>query len=255
MHNETNTTRVAVVTGSSRGLGAAMARRLGRDGFVVVVNYFRAEAEGRAVVASITEAGGRAVLVQGDVSSVAGVDHFLAGVDAALAAEGLPAKFDVLVANAGIILAKPFEDTTEADFDDLFGTNVKGVYFLVQRSLPRLRDGGRVITLGSGLSRVANPLYAPYSATKGAIDVLTRVWAKALGARGITVNTLAPGPIETDMNPWLRTEQGRAHASANTALARVGAPEDIGDAVSFLASPDSRWITAQRIEASGGMFL
>ena len=253
--NETSETRVAVVTGSSRGLGAAMAKRLGRDGFFVVVNYNRSEAEGRAVADEIVAGGGRAALVQGDVSGVAGVDAFLAGVDAALAKNGLPPRFDVLVANAGTNLAKPFEQTTEEDFDALFNTNVKGVYFLVQRSLPRLRDGGRVITLGSGLSRVANPIYAPYSATKGAIDVLTRVWAQSLGARGITVNTIAPGAIDTDMNPWLRTEAGRARASAHAALGRVGEADDIADAVSFLASRDSRWVTAQRIEASGGFQL
>lgn len=251
----TNETKVAVVTGSSRGLGAAMVRRLAKDGFFVVINYCRGEAQGRAVADEVARAGGRAALVQGDVSTVAGVDAFLTGVDTALQRHGLPARFDVLVANAGIILSKPFAETTEAEFDGLFDTNVKGVFFLVQRSLPRLRDGGRVVTVGSGLSRVANPAFAPYSATKGAIDVLTRVWAKDLGARGITVNTLAPGPIDTDMNPGLRTEQGAAAISAHTALNRVGHADDIGDALSFLASGDSRWVTAQRIEASGGVFL
>lgn len=253
--SETSETRVAVVTGSSRGLGAAMARRLGRDGFFVVVNYLRGEAEARGVVEAITAEGGRAAMVQGDVSTVAGVRAFLAGVDAALGRAGLPARFDVLVANAGINLAKPFADTTEEDFDAIFGTNVKGVYFLVQQSLPRLRDGGRVITLGSGLTRVANPMYAPYSASKAAIDVLTRIWAKELGARGITVNTLAPGAIDTDMNPWLKTPAGVEMASAHAALKRVGHADDIADALSFLASPDSRWVTAQRIEASGGFQL
>jgi NAD(P)-dependent dehydrogenase (short-subunit alcohol dehydrogenase family) len=251
----TNETRVAVVTGSSRGLGAAMAKRLAADGFFVVVNYLRGESEAHAVAAEIAAGGGRAAVVQGDVSAVAGVDAFLAGVDAALARSGLPARFDVLVANAGIIQAKPFAEVTEADFDAMVNTNLKGVFFLVQRSLGRLRDGGRVITLGSGLSRVANPVYGPYSATKGAIDVLTRVWAKDLGARGITVNTLAPGPIDTDMNPWLRSDAGRDMASANAALRRVGHADDIADALSFLASRDSRWVTAQRVEASGGFHI
>lgn len=248
-------TRVAVVTGSSRGLGAAMAERLARDGFFVVVSYLRGEAQAREVARAITGRGGRCAVVQGDVSSVPGVDEFLAKVDGALLAAGLPARFDVLAANAGIIQSRAFAEVTEADFDALFNTNVKGVFFLVQRSLARLRDGGRVITLGSGLSRVANPLFGPYSATKGAIDVLTRVWAKELGARGITVNTLAPGPIDTDMNPWLRTNEGRAVISSHAALARVGHADDIGDVLSFLASTDSRWVTAQRIEASGGIYL
>lgn len=252
----TNTdTRVAVITGGSRGLGAAMAKRLARDGFFVVVNYLRGEDAAREVVDAIVAEGWRAAMVQGDVSSVKGVDAFYAGVDAALAARGMPARFDVLVANAGIIQGKAFADITEADFDAVFDTNVKGVFFLVQRALTRLRDGGRVITLGSGLSRVANPAYGPYSATKGAIDVLTRVWAQDLGPRGITVNTLSPGPIDTDMNPWLRTDAGSAQVIPHTALRRVGHAEDIGDALAFLASNDSRWVTAQRIEASGGFHL
>jgi NAD(P)-dependent dehydrogenase (short-subunit alcohol dehydrogenase family) len=249
-------TRVAVITGSSRGLGAATARRLARDGFFVVVNYVKSAKDGEGVVREIQGAGGRGVLVQGDVSSVAGIGAFFAGVDAALRAQGLPASFDVLVANAGVLISKPFAQTTEADFDLLFDTNVKGVFFLVQGALPRLRDNGRIVTLSSGLSRFANPMFTAYSATKGAIDVMTRVLAQELGARGITVNAIAPGAIDTDMNAgWLRSDEGRNMLMARQALKKVGAPPEIADAVAFLAGPDSRWITGQRIEASGGSSL
>ncbi len=249
-------TRVAVVTGSSRGLGAATARRLAKDGFYVVVNYVKSKKEGEEVVNDIQKAGGRAALVQGDVSQLAGIRLFFEGVDAALKAAGLPASFDVLVANAGIIVSKTFAQTTEADFDALFDTNVKGVFFLVQGALPRLRDNGRVITLSSGLSRFANPMFTAYSATKGAIDVMTRVLAQELGARGITVNAVAPGAIDTDMNAsWIRSDAGKEMLLSRQAIKRVGMPPDIADAIAFIAGPDSRWITAQRIEASGGSTL
>jgi 3-oxoacyl-[acyl-carrier protein] reductase len=249
-------TRVAVVTGSSRGLGAATAKRLARDGFVVVVNYVKSRKEGEGVVREIEKAGGKGALVQGDVSALGGINAFFEGVDAALKGHGLPAKFDVLVANAGVLISKPFAQTTEADFDLLFDTNVKGVFFLIQGALPRLRDNGRIVTLSSGLSRFANPMFTAYSATKGAIDVMTRVLAQELGARGITVNAIAPGAIDTDMNAsWLRSEEGRNMLMARQALKQVGAPPEIADAVAFLAGPDSRWITGQRIEASGGSSL
>jgi NAD(P)-dependent dehydrogenase (short-subunit alcohol dehydrogenase family) len=248
--------KVAVVTGSSRGLGAATAKRLARDGFFVVANYVRSREAGEEVVREIEQGGGKAALVQGDVGNLEGIRAFYAGVDAALKSAGLPPAFDVLVANAGIIVSKPFSQTTEADFDSLFDTNVKGVFFLIQNALGRLRDNGRIITLSSGLSRFANPMFTAYSATKGAIDVMTRVLAQELGARGITVNAIAPGAIDTDMNAgWLRSEAGRTMLMSRQAVKQVGMPPEIADAISFLAGPDSRWITGQRIEASGGSSL
>jgi 3-oxoacyl-[acyl-carrier protein] reductase len=248
--------KVAVITGSSRGLGAATAKRLARDGFFVVLNYVRSKKEGEEVLREIQQAGGKGAVVQGDVSNLGGIKSFFEGVDAALTGSGLPAAIDVFVANAGVLISKPFSETTEADFDSLFDTNVKGVFFLIQGALPRLRDNGRVVTLSSGLSRFANPMFTAYSATKGAIDVMTRVLAQELGARGITVNAIAPGAVDTDMNAnWLRSEEGRKMLMSRQALKQVAAPEEIADAIAFLAGPDSRWITGQRIEASGGSSL
>jgi 3-oxoacyl-[acyl-carrier protein] reductase len=234
--------RVAVITGSSRGLGAATAKRLGRDGFFVVVNYVRSKKDGEAVLREIGDAGGKGTLVQGDVSTLEGIKAFFGQVDAALIAEGLPAEIDVLVANAGVLISKTFSETTESDFDALFDTNVKGVFFLVQAALPRLRENGRVVTLSSGLSRYANVMYTAYSATKG--------------ARGITVNAVAPGATDTDMTAgWIRSEAGRNMLLSRQAIKRIGVAPDIADIISFLAGTDSRWVTGQRIEASGGSSL
>jgi 3-oxoacyl-[acyl-carrier protein] reductase len=248
--------RVAVITGSSRGLGAATAKRLAQDGFFVVVNYVRSQKDGEQVLRDIRGAGGNGALVQGDVSNLGGIRSFFEGVDAALSDNGLPPSIDVLVANAGILISKSFAETTEADFDSLFDTNVKGVFFLIQSALTRIRDNGRIITLSSGLSRFANPMFTAYSATKGAVEVMTRNLAQELGVRGITVNAIAPGAIDTDMNAsWIRSDEGRTMLLARQALKKIATPPEIADAIAFLAGPDSRWITAQRIEASGGSSL
>jgi NAD(P)-dependent dehydrogenase (short-subunit alcohol dehydrogenase family) len=248
--------RVAVVTGSSRGLGAATAKRLSRDGFFVIVNYMRSQKDGELVLDEIRQEGGHGALVQGDVSNLSGIRSFFDSVDTALEDSGLAPSIDVLVANAGVLISKSFAETTEADFDLLFNTNVKGVFFLIQAALSRMRDNGRIVTLSSGLSRFANPMFTAYSATKGAVEVMTRNLAQELGARGITVNAIAPGAVDTDMNAsWIRSDAGRTMLLARQALKKIATPQEIADAISFLAGPDSRWITAQRIEASGGSSL
>jgi NAD(P)-dependent dehydrogenase (short-subunit alcohol dehydrogenase family) len=256
MSSSSHPQKVAVITGSSRGLGAAAARRLAKDGFFVVVSCVRSRKDGEEVLRGIRESGGAGALVQGELSSLPGISAYFDGVDAALRSAGLPPSFDVFVASAGVLVSKPFSETTEADFDLQFDTNVKGVFFQIQKALPRLRDNGRIVTLSSGLSRYAHPMYTAYSGTKGAIDVITRVLAAELGARGITVNAVAPGATDTDMTAsWLRTDAGREMLLSRQALKRIAEPPDIADVIAFLAGPDSRWVTGQRIEASGGSSL
>jgi 3-oxoacyl-[acyl-carrier protein] reductase len=165
-------------------------------------------------------------------------------------------RFDVLVNNAGTAIAKSIEEWTEEEFDYQFNLNVKGMFFVTQMAMPRINDNGRVINLGTGLTRFSYPVYAVYAASKGAVDVLTQHLAVVLGERGITVNTIAPGAIDTDLNAgWLRSEEGRSQTMAISAIKRIGMPDDIADVVSFLASDDSRWVTGQWIEASGGAHL
>lgn len=247
---------VAVVTGASRGLGRAMALRLAADGHVVVVHYQRQHEAATAVADEIERCGGRALVVQGSLASVLGIEEFYTQLDQVLVATTGSNQFDHLVCNAGAIHAATVEHTSEAAFDALFDVNVKGVFFAIQKALPRLRSGGSIVTLGSGLTRFAYPQYVAYAASKGAVDALTRVLAKDLGAQGITVNTVAPGPVDTDLNAdWLRHPAAREHIAAQTALGRVAEPSDVEGVVSFLCSPASRWVTGQRIEVSGGIHL
>ncbi len=248
-----STIRTALVTGSSRGLGRAAAIRLARDGFRVAIHYSTKPDAADAVAAEIRSAGGEAQVFGADLSTPAGFRSLFDQLDAAWGANG--PYLDVLVNNAGVNQAVPFPETTEEQFDRLFNINVKGPFFGTQAALSRLRDGGRVIFLGTGLTRFALPQYAAYAASKGAIDVLAKYLAKQLGSRGITVNVIAPGATETDMNPYLQNPQAQQQVAGVTALGRHGKPDDIADVVSFLASDDSRWVTGQRIEASGGAML
>lgn len=248
----TTRTPLAIITGGSRGLGRATAIRLASAGYRVAFTYRSAADEAQATVAQIEAAGGQAVAVQADISTTAGVAAMFEGLDAAL---GQGWQVDALILNAGIIRHANTAATTEADYDALFDTNVKGVFFTMQRAQERLAAGASVVLLGTGLTRMVYPEYVAYSAAKAAVDMLTRVWAKELGPRGVRVNTLAPGAIDTDMNPWLRTDDGAAMMSQHTALGRVGHDDDIADAIAALVSPDMRWVTGQRVEASGGQQL
>ncbi|MFC9690192.1 SDR family oxidoreductase [Kribbella sp. NPDC056951] len=239
--------RTALVTGGSRGIGRAIALRLGRDGFRVGVHYGSDDAAAEWTVKEIETAGGQAFGVKADLGG--SLDGLWAAFDAA--ADGL----DVLVNNAGIGLQQPIADVTEEWFDRLFAVNAKAPFFLVQQAIPRLRDGGRIINIGSGATRIAFPQDTAYSMTKGALNTLTLAMAKELGPRGITVNTVAPGIIETDMNGWLADPEAARAAAAYSVFDAVGQPADVADVVAFVASGDARWVTGQTLDATGGSQL
>ncbi|MFE7720693.1 SDR family oxidoreductase [Nocardia rhizosphaerihabitans] len=251
----TPTTKTALVTGASRGIGRAIAERLARDGALVAVHFGQNDAAAKDVVAGIEADGGRAFAVRGDLGST-DFATLLADVDAGFVGLGAPAGLDILVNNAGMTIMKGVDTMTPAEFDTVFATNVRAPFFLVQGVLDRLRDGGRVVNLSSAVTRLAIPDILAYTMTKGAIDSFTRVLAQALGPRGITVNAVAPGYVLTDMNAWLiDNPDGQREASSNVALGRVGRPADIADIVSYLVSDDARWITGQTLDASGGTAL
>ncbi len=253
----TPVTPIALITGGSRGLGRSMALHLADRGVDVIFTYRAAAAEARDVVAQIEARGRKAVALPLDVADSRAYPAFAEAVVAALRGGWRRERFDYLVNNAGIGVHASFAETTEAQFDELMRTHLKATFFLTQKLLGVIADGGRIVNVSSGLARFTFPGYAAYAAVKGGIEVLTRYMAKELGPRGIAVNTVAPGAIETDFgggavrdNPQLN--QGIA---AQTALGRVGLPDDIGGAVTMLLAPENRWITGQRIEVSGGMLL
>jgi len=246
--------KIALVTGASRGLGRATAERLAADGATVAVHYGRNAEAAAEVVSAITGAGGQAFAISGDVRQVAGVEALFRSLDDELAARGLSG-LDILVNNAGVATGAAFAETSEAVFDENFDTNVKGLFFVTQHALARLRDGGRIINISSAVARTHFDGILAYSATKGAVNTLTKHLAVELGSRAITVNAVAPGAIETDMNPWLQSDDGRAMVTNIQALKRVGQPQDIASVVAFLAGPDAGWVTGEIIEASGGTKL
>jgi NAD(P)-dependent dehydrogenase (short-subunit alcohol dehydrogenase family) len=251
-----HTDKIALVTGSSRGLGRNIALKLAHDGADVVVTYRKGKEEGEAVVAEIQALGRKAIALQIDTARTETFPAFAETLKGALTATWQRDTFDFLVNNAGIDIAKPFAETAEADFDALMDVHFKGVFFLTQKLLPLLADGGRIVNTSTGLARFSIPGYAAYAAMKGAIEVLTRYLAKELGGRKISANVVAPGIIETDFTREALSHPGaREFMSKSIALGRVGVPDDIGGVVSFLCSEEGRWVNAQRVEASGGMFL
>jgi NAD(P)-dependent dehydrogenase (short-subunit alcohol dehydrogenase family) len=257
MSTSTTTTPIALVTGGSRGLGKNTALHLARNGSDVLLTYRSQAAEAQAVVAEIKALSRRAVALQLDTGNSASFAEFAAQVKGALANIWQRERFDHLVNNAGIGIHASLMETTEAQFDTLMNIHLKGVFFLSQKLLPLMNDGGRIINLSSGLARFALPGYAAYGAMKGAVETLTRYMAKELGPRGITVNVVAPGAIETDFGGGAVRDNAQLNAfvAANTALGRTGVPDDIGAMIAALLTPANRWVNAQRIEASGGMFL
>jgi len=248
--------KIALVTGGSRGLGRNIALALAARGADVIVTYREREPEGEAVAAEIRAMGRKAAVLQLDVSSTAGFAAFAESMRELLASEWQRGNFDFLVNNAGIDSSAPFAEMTEENFDRLYNVHLKGVYFLTQRLLPLLADGGRIVCTSTGLARFTIPGYSAYAAMKGGVEVMARYMAKELGPRRIGVNVIAPGAIETDFTAaHLGREGVREMIAGQTALGRVGLPEDIGGVVAFLCSEEGRWVNAQRVEASGGVFL
>jgi NAD(P)-dependent dehydrogenase (short-subunit alcohol dehydrogenase family) len=250
-------TPIALITGGSRGLGRSMALKLAEHGIDVVLTYRSNKAEAEAVVEAITKLGRRAAALQLDVGKTSTFKAFAEQLRMALSEQWQREQFDYLVNNAGIGSHASFAETTEAQFDELMNVHFKGTFFLTQTLLPLIADGGRILNVSSGLARFALPGYAAYASMKGAIEVLTRYLAKELGPRHIAVNTLAPGAIETDFGGGVVRDNADVNAfvASQTALGRVGLPDDIGGAVAMLLSKESGWINAQRIEVSGGMFV
>ncbi|HEV2967908.1 MAG TPA: SDR family oxidoreductase [Candidatus Dormibacteraeota bacterium] len=250
------TTKLAIVTGGSRGLGRSMVLSLARRGVDSIFTYHSNRAEAEKVIGLVADAGRKAVALQLDTGDVRAFDPFVQRVRQALAELGAE-RFDYLVNNAGTSLHKAFVQTTEEELDRLYNVHFKGVFFLTQKLLPLLGDGGRIVNISSGLARFSIPGSSAYASMKGAVEVLTRYLAKELGPRGIVVNTVAPGAIETDFSGGMVRDNPEVNRQvANmTALGRVGQPDDIGPMIAALLSDDNRWINGQRIEVSGGMAL
>lgn len=249
--------KIALITGGSRGLGKDMALRLAEKGTDVILTYHSKKAEAEAVTAAIQAMGRKSIALQLNLAEISCFDGFMHLVGQVLKEKWNADRFDFLVNNAGIGATIPFEQVTEADFDQFMNIHFKGTFFLTQKALPLLNEGGRIVNVSSGTTRFGVPGYSVYASMKGAIETLTSYLAKELGARKITVNVLAPGAIETDFNNAAirNNPQMKGFLASQTALGRVGEPKDIGGIVAFLCSEDARWITGQRIEASGGMFL
>ncbi|NYE60490.1 NAD(P)-dependent dehydrogenase (short-subunit alcohol dehydrogenase family) [Duganella sp. 1224] len=249
--------RIALITGGSRGLGKSAAQHLARAGWDVVITYQARADAANDTVAEVRALGRKAVALQLDTGATAGFSAFKDAFAAVLESEFGRQSFDALINNAGGSANASFAETTEQQFDELMNVHLKGVFFLTQALLPLLADGGSILNISSGLARFSFPGKAAYAVMKGGVEVLTRYLAKELGERRIRVNTLAPGAIATDFSGGVVRDnpQVNAHVAANTALGRVGLPDDIGSAVAALLSDDTAWFNGQRIEASGGVML
>jgi 3-oxoacyl-[acyl-carrier protein] reductase len=247
-HNIMSTVnKVVIVTGASRGIGAAVAQSLAKAGAKVIVNYAGSRASAEEVVQSIVAAGGQAKAVQADVSKVADVDRLF---DEAIATYG---RVDVLVNNAGIMIVKPLADTTDEDFNRQFEINVRGVFNTLRAAATRLADNGTIINFSTSVNRPMNPGYSVYTATKSAVEQLSRVFAKEVGKRNINVNSVSPGPTNTELFTTGKSEELIGRLAALSAFNRIGEPSDIAPVVTFLASDDAKWISGQNIGLNGAM--
>jgi NAD(P)-dependent dehydrogenase (short-subunit alcohol dehydrogenase family) len=254
----TTSTKTALVTGAARGIGRATASALAKAGAHVIVHYGKSASEADSLVAEIRSGGGRADALEADLAVPAGPSALAKQVGAIVGS-----RLDILVLNAGTAKAGPMEDHTMEDFDLMFATNVRGPFFLLQQLLPLLGEGSSVILVSSlaghavpgNPGQAATPSIPAYAATKGAVDTLVRHWASSLGPRGIRVNAVAPGMIQTDMSRSLKTEAGRELVLGMQALKRVGLPSDVADVIVFLASEGARWITGVTLPVDGGSKL
>lgn len=251
------TNKIALITGGSRGLGRDMALRLAEHGHDVIITYNTRQELAQEVAAAIETLGRKCAILHFDASLFNSIDAFVEMLQKTLQDKWQKSHFDFLINNGGIGATIPFSQVTEDDFDRFLNIHFKSIYFLIQRALPLINDGGRIINISTGTTRFCVPGYSVYASMKGAIETFTKYLAKEVGAKGITANVLAPGPIETDFNnAALRNNPDRKTLMATlTTLGRVGQPSDIGGIVSFLCSNDAGWITGQRIEASGGINL
>jgi NAD(P)-dependent dehydrogenase (short-subunit alcohol dehydrogenase family) len=239
--------KIALVTGASRGIGAAIALRLARDGAHVILHYGQGAAEANAIAAQIEAAGGHATTVQADLAATDGADRLFAALPAP--------QIDILVNNAGVAPFATFEQTDAATFDQLASVNMRSLFFVTQKALARMPDGGRIVNVSSAVTRTYFPGIPAYSATKGFVDVLTLQLAGALAARNITVNAVAPGAIDTRMSAWIHQPGGTDTLAQVQALPGIGQPEHVAGVVGFLVGPDGAWTTGQIIDASGGTKL
>ncbi len=251
------TSKIALITGGNRGLGKDTALKMAERGYDLVITYHSQEQQAHEVVKDIEALGRKAAALRLDVGNIAGYDSFFGMLTEKLRQHWGQSTFDYLVNNAGFGGNIPFLQATEADFDSFMNVHYKGVFFFTQKAVTHMNDGGSILNFSSGTTRFCNPGYAIYASMKGAVEVLTRYMAKELGSRGITVNILAPGPIETDFNNAAirNNPELKARLSGLTALGRVGVADDIGKIAAFLCSDEARWINGQRIEASGGINL
>ncbi len=252
----TSSNKIAIVTGGSRGLGRNTVLSLAKRGISSIFTYNSNRADADKVVAAVNEIGAKAIALQLDTGKASEFDLFVQSVHKALADLGAQ-RFDYLVNNAGTSHHAPFEKVTADELDSLYNVHFKGVFFLTQKLLPLINDGGRIVNISSGLTRMTFPGSSAYGSMKGAVEVLTRYLAKELGPRGIVVNTVAPGAIATDFSGGMVRDNPEVNnrVADMTALGRAGVPDDVGPMIASLLSEDNRWVNAQRIEVSGGMGL
>lgn len=243
----TPTTRVALVTGASRGIGAAVAKRLAADGYAVAVNYAGNEAAAHATVAAIEAAGGRAIAVRADVADADAVKRMFATIEEALG------RVDVLVNNAGVLPYVTIAETSDDVFARTMAVNVTGTFNTMREAAARMNDGGRIVNFSTSVLHMAPPTYGVYAATKGAVEALTRVFAKELRGRAITCNAVAPGPVTTELFLNGKSDALVEQIAKSAPLERLGQPDDIAGVVAFLAGPDGGWVNGQVLRANGGM--